>query len=343
MNTKIIAMVMTLISLLSSVNALAQGSHETGGGRITETQLKMLLLDLIPYFESKEGLDYYPKVLAWNNTHADEPFVEVLRKMAPVMKNGPVRDNFDADRDCISHFSDPSNRYFECNQNAKWPAFTLDTEQAYLDFVLHEAFVQTRIERSRNSLVTSTYDESSRLPFHLESFQKWMPGKKITKPTQYDSVTDSVTSSKGPTGCAARLAFEALNLRFRTQGITSYVVRTHSSIDEDEEDLKQLKPTTEMPHRQFRITGNYHRDVTHFAQEIHGYIGASFLNHFHPRTRAFEYTQCWLAAMPVQMGGLSDSPNDHLNDDDWWSAPTSIRILGKTTVEYQNEDMLINY
>ena len=179
MKNKITLLILLFATLgqMASVSSSAQGTHDTGGGKIKEQDLKGLMLDLIPYFQSKEGRKAFKEVDDYDRSHPEETIEDLLLKTAPKLVIGELRDQFDADRDCISYYGDPSNRYFECNQNAL-PEYTLDNQPRLSRFVLHEIFVQAGIERRPNIDVPSIYNISGRLEFHKETFERWMPGKE---------------------------------------------------------------------------------------------------------------------------------------------------------------------
>jgi hypothetical protein len=168
-----------LVSLLS-IQTFAQVGGR-GGGREKEIMATQLLLDLIPYLESEKGFEKFPEIAQYNRetqvvvNGKRETFSDVLRSIHFVMVNGPVRDLFNGDRDCVTYLNDPKRRITTCNENA-FPALTLDNQRALYAFVLHEAFIATGIEKPVDPGLPSIYPVASRLTFYKKTIKAWAPG-----------------------------------------------------------------------------------------------------------------------------------------------------------------------
>lgn len=162
--------------LTSSLTAFAQGQSGVGGGNWTEAKIKNQMQDMIPYLNSQQGQLDFEEIVKYNKAHPEETFDQIIRYTNPVLIDGPKQQKFDKERDCRAHI-EVGNRYFECNANAL-PELTHDNAPDFSRFWFHEALVQVGLEKDMGPNVPSTYTISSRLEFHLETFQKWMPGKE---------------------------------------------------------------------------------------------------------------------------------------------------------------------
>ena len=168
--------VLTAMFMLITTGAYAQGQSGTGGGRERERGLEHMMVDLIPYLESQEGQNAFPEVRDYNRAHPSETVSDLLKSTAIVLKNGEVKDGFDADRDCVSHFGDPKNRYVECNLGTMLDETKLENQPALYGFLFHEILLQAGIEKPRSLTIPSDYHVSKRMEFHRETFEKVMPG-----------------------------------------------------------------------------------------------------------------------------------------------------------------------
>ncbi len=177
----------------TKAKSLEEGGH-VGGGNWTEAKIKNRMMDLIPYLYSREGKKDFPIIEKYDSEHPEETFAEVIQNTAPVLWNGPKQEKFDGERDCEAHV-EKGNRYFKCNANAL-PDYDQnaprndDIEGDYNRFWFHEALVQADLETARNETVRSTYTYSSTLAYHLETFQKLMPGKGKT-PKKVEMLSDT--------------------------------------------------------------------------------------------------------------------------------------------------------
>lgn len=168
-------LLLLLTVLTTGTHSFAQGHSGAGGGNWTEAKIKNQMQDLIPYLASDEGKQKFPEIVAYDQNHPEESFTQIIQNTAPVLWNGPKQEKFDHGRDCIAHI-ETKNRFFKCNANAL-PDLTKENEPDFSRFWFHEALVQAYLETDRGAEVPSTYTISSRLEFHLEVFEKWMPGK----------------------------------------------------------------------------------------------------------------------------------------------------------------------
>jgi hypothetical protein len=166
----------SLCFLISSL-AFAQGQWGAGGGRERERGLEHMMIDLIPYLDSAQGQKDFPEVVAYNRAHPKEKFADLLNETAIVLVPGAVNDGFDADRDCVSYFGDPKNRYVQCNLATMLDETKIENQPALYGFLFHEILVQAGIEKARTAKIPSDYHVSKRMEFHKEAFEKMMPGQ----------------------------------------------------------------------------------------------------------------------------------------------------------------------
>ncbi len=200
MKSKFNLLISTVMITLCQFNAHAQ-SGGIGGGKISEQNLKALMLELIPYFASEEGKREFPMLVEYDRTHPDATIAKLLTHTDVKLEDGPQYDAFDEDRDCVSNYSNPMKRFFKCNQNML-PSYTLENQPALSRFVFHEILVQAGLERALDADVNSRYHISAKLQFHLETIQKWIPGKGKEK---------RVYRANSISNCAKLLALDVLN------------------------------------------------------------------------------------------------------------------------------------
>lgn len=177
-------------SFAQSITPTGEGSGNSGGGNITEADLRRYMGKLDTFLLSDEGLALFPEVANWNKAHPDENFHQVILNTNPVVQKGELKDEEGNARDCMS-YAIPGNRHFVCNSDAL-PELTLDNQVSFYELVLHELFVQTGIEKPLNKTVRSVYDISHRITqsVHLETYQEWVPGQgeKKYKPQMMSEV-----------------------------------------------------------------------------------------------------------------------------------------------------------
>ena len=169
---------LALLTLLLAALPSAFAQHGgIGGGTYKEKALKTMMLDLIPYLESPDGMKDFKEVGDYNRENPLETISDLLRKTSITFVNGPVRDGFDRERDCVGHFSDKANRYIECNNNASLNIDDLNAQPNLYGFLFHEILVQAVIEFGKTATSPSDYHVSGRLKFHKEVYEKIMPGE----------------------------------------------------------------------------------------------------------------------------------------------------------------------
>ena len=159
------------------------GGHSGNGGVRKEQKLKKLMLDLVPYLYSSEGLKAFPELAKYDLIHPTETIADIIAKTDPVLIAGKPFDIFNAERDCVSHFKNSHHRYFQCNQNA-FPKITFKNQPEISSFLFHEILVQARLETPNGPEVPSSYRISARLEFHQETVTsvKWVPGAAVKSP-----------------------------------------------------------------------------------------------------------------------------------------------------------------
>jgi|GEM_PF-4767893 len=163
--------------MMVSTVAFAQGAGHSGGGNVTEADLKHFMNKLSVFLQSNEGLTLFPEVKQYNDQHPKENFYQVIAETNPVIVDEKVYDQKGVERDCMS-YALPGNRFFKCNKDAL-PSNELNNQPSLYRILLHELFVQAGIESPVNDEVRSTYAVSSRIMdnIHLETYQEWVPGK----------------------------------------------------------------------------------------------------------------------------------------------------------------------
>lgn len=166
-----------LTMILWSATAHAQGSGHVGGGNQKELELKRMAFELSVYLEGAEGRRSFPEVAAYDRAHPGETVSQLLRALAIVFKPGRVLDGFDGERDCVSHFGDPRNRYVECNNDARLDPSDLNAQPGLYAFLFHEGLVQAGLEKPVSADIPSVYPISSRLRFHREVYERILPGE----------------------------------------------------------------------------------------------------------------------------------------------------------------------
>ncbi len=164
-------------NLAPSIVMGEEGSGHSGGGNITEADLRYYMGKLETYFSSEESKTVFPEIVAYDATHPTESFKQLISNTHPVVQKDELKDANGVVRDCMS-FANPGHRYFVCNSDAL-PNKTLENQPSFYRIVLHELMVQAGIEKPLSKDVPSVYEVSSRITtnVHLETYQEWVPGK----------------------------------------------------------------------------------------------------------------------------------------------------------------------
>ncbi len=154
-----------------------EGSGHSGGGNITEADLRSYMGKIDAYLLSEAGRAVFPEIVAYDANHPAETFHQLIQNTNPVVDKGELKDSNGVVRDCMS-YANPGNRYFVCNSDAL-PNKTLENQPSFYRIVLHELLVQAGIEKPLNKDVPSVYAVSSRITenVHLETYQEWVPGR----------------------------------------------------------------------------------------------------------------------------------------------------------------------
>lgn len=164
-----------VLSFILSTHAFAQkmsaGSGHSGGGNITEADLRYYIARIDNYLQSDEGKKTFPEI----DTVA---FHSLAEKISPVVQKGELRDANGTVRDCMS-YADAVKPYFICNSDAL-PDKTLDNQPSFYRIVFHEMLVQLGVEKVLSKDIPSEYKISYRITenVHLETYKEWVPGKK---------------------------------------------------------------------------------------------------------------------------------------------------------------------
>jgi hypothetical protein len=171
------AMAFTQLSFAQSNVVADEGSGNSGGGNITEVDLRYYMGKIDTYLLSEEGRKAFPEIVAFDEAHPTEKFHDLILNTKPVVQKGELRDANGVVRDCMS-YANPGNRYFVCNSDAL-PNKTLENQPSFYRIVLHELLVQAGIEKPVSKEIPSVYSVSSRITdnVHLETYQEWVPGK----------------------------------------------------------------------------------------------------------------------------------------------------------------------
>ena len=154
-----------------------EGSGHSGGGNITEVELRYFMGKIDDFLDTDEGQKLFPEVVEYDVHHSEgEKFHDLILKTKPVVKRGRVFDEFGVERDCVSHIN-PNNRYFVCNSK-HLPDDTVENQRKYYGIVMHELFVQAGIEKPLSKDVPSEYDVSDVIMknMHLGPDREWVFG-----------------------------------------------------------------------------------------------------------------------------------------------------------------------
>jgi hypothetical protein len=193
LNQKIALTIFASIALLATNSAHAQGDKTGGGGNSTEADLQSYINKLDAFLNTDEGKQAFPEIVAYDQGNPNESFHQLVIKTHPVVRKGELKDSLGTVRGCVSYIG---QYYFVCNSELL-PENRLDNQPSFYRIVFHELLVQAGIERPINQDVPSEYPISSRINdnIHLETYQQWVPGKKITK-TPFLNCTGYVKKEK---------------------------------------------------------------------------------------------------------------------------------------------------
>ena len=241
-----------LLSVLSCLEpAHAQGGA-TGGGSITESDLRAYMGKIDAYLMTSDGKATFPEIVDYDRRHPELTFHDLIQRVKPVVRRSPQIDPFGIERDCVSYIF-PKSRYFVCNLD-RLPEKNRDNQPKFYRIVLHELCVQAGIEIPLNQNVSSDYSVSYRITdhVHLETYQEWTPGKLPEKPILQNGLwcSDHPTLTKGADGfkgISTRLLFWRPDGKFFYSRFTIPNRQYYTALNKSQnwfDDLRHLTDTT---------------------------------------------------------------------------------------------------